>query len=129
MASADMTVTFLGPLSAAEEALVSIFGEDADKGPVRRAPKYMLDLIKHWPGRTDEACDIALNLPPELFDIERATLAQTTSALVVTCCLVTVIHEGKAIGRALRTNAFGLNAIAMWEEKWIAHQVAKLRAN
>lgn len=128
MASADMTVTILGPRSVAEAACISIFGEDAQAGPVRRAPATLLQLRENWPGRTDEACDLALNLPID-FDISHDMPADTTKAVVVRMCLVTVIHDGKPIGRALRTNELGFNAISFWEEQWIAHQVAKLRAN
>lgn len=114
----DMTVTVNGPLRLAEEATRAVFGENADLGPVMPlAPLPLLLLKDKWPAPGDSPCTVALNLPGQE-DLE--TGRAVSVALDVN--RVTILHEGKAVGYAIRTNDLGLDAIRAYNSAAELHR-------
>lgn len=121
----DMTVTVEGLRVVAERACRMVFPEDASRGPVRPAPERLLPLLDQWPGPPDQAIQIALELPWD-FSIERDMGPGRRNALVLSCCRITVLHQGQVVGYALRTDAAGLAALDVWERQMAVYQ-RKLR--
>lgn len=113
----DMTVNVIGTNHLAERACRMVFGEDADLGPVRPAPEPLRAMLADWPGRTDQAHQVALELPIT-FDIGKDMGKNQAKAVVLVVCRVTVLHQGRKVGYAIRTDQAGLNAIALWETSW-----------
>jgi hypothetical protein len=118
---ADMTVTINGTLRLAQHACRGVFGEDASKGPVLPTPEPLLEVVGQWPaGKSDEALRLALHLPVD-FDPAKVSLGRNhVMAVELVACRVTVLHLGKVVGHALRTDDAGLNAISLWFEMWEA---------
>lgn len=121
----DMIVAVNGTAQLAERACRMVFGEDAGRGPVRPAPETLLALLKDWPGRTDEPLRVALELP-FTFDIEKDMRRNGQQAVVLVVNRITILHEGRAVGYALRTDALGLAALALYDETW-AHFYRRVR--
>ena len=117
----EMTVTVIGSHQLAEQACRMVFGENAVAGPVRPAPRPLLELLAAWPGRDDAVHDLALELPPDLFDIEKPLEIGKVKSVVLRVCRVTVLHQGRKVGYAIRTDELGLNGIAVWESRWQAY--------
>lgn len=115
----DMTVTVNGPLALAEEATRMVFGVDANRGPVMPAPLPLLELKDQWPGHPDEPADISLQMPPNPL-AEQAK--NTQMGLVLRCNRITILHNGKAVGFAIRTDDLGINAIVAWKRAWAIHR-------
>jgi hypothetical protein len=116
---ADETLTIVGHAQAAEEACQSLFLRP-DAPPVRRLPAPLLAVKDQWPGRTDQPAEVTLELPYD-FDISRELPAGHVMALTLTVVRVTVLHQGKRVGYALRTNPEGLGSILAWERAWAVY--------
>lgn len=112
---AAMFVHVLGDIARAEAACRMVFGEDADAGPLVASPKPLLDLLAQWPGHADEVLTVALHLPRIMFRPEVSSSERTRSAVELRLCKLDVLHEGRKIGEALRTDALGINAIELYE--------------
>lgn len=113
---ADMTVDVNGTRQLAEGACRMVFGEDTSAGPVCPVPPPLLKLLEQWPrDRTDEALNVALDMPVN-FDIAHEMARNEVKAVVLRLCRVTVLHRGQVVGHALRTDAAGLNALAVWRD-------------
>lgn len=116
---ADQTVTVTGTEHLAERACRMVFGDDADQGPVLPAPEPLLRLKEDWPaGRSDEAIDVALELPPTQFDLERERGKGEVLGVQLRVCRLTVLREGRKVGYAIRTNAAGLEACRLYDKAW-----------
>lgn len=118
---ADMWVSIRGTRQLAERACRMVFGEDADAGPKCPAPKPLLAALKNWPkDRTEEAVQIGLELPMD-FDVGKEMGKGERKAVTLMANRITVLHQGRKVGYAIRTNQIGLNAIRVWQETWEAH--------
>lgn len=117
----DMTVTVNGSLALAEAACRQTFGEAADLGPVTFTPPPLMKLLADWPlAMRDQPIEILLHLPPAAHQAEAGP--DQLAAIRMTCCRVTVLHAGRTVGYALRTDEPGLNAIAAW---WAAARLTR----
>jgi hypothetical protein len=112
MLNSEESITVNGPLTAAEEACRMVFGPTPNTPPVLPLPPPLRNLVDNWPANPSEASDVALELPPTSFEIERA--GKKMLNVTFRCCRVTIVHEGKKVGYALRTDALGLDAIRVW---------------
>jgi hypothetical protein len=118
--SGDMWVSVADP-ALAERACRMVFGEDETKGPVIATPAPLLKALADWPKeKSDQVVQLGLELPTD-FDLEREMGKAEVKAVALRCCRVTVLHAGKVVGYALRTDKLGINAIRMWERMWLAH--------
>lgn len=114
---ADMTVTVNGLERLAHDACRMVFGEDAEAGPQRPAPEPLLKLLADWPAASDAVIRVGLELPIN-FDISHEMSKDNVKSVVLVLHRVTVLHGGKKIGYALRTDGPGLSAIDFWATSW-----------
>jgi hypothetical protein len=110
-----MEVTINGTRQLAEHACRMVFGEDANAGPVRPAPKPLLDFLAAWPGHADDVLEVALHLPWD-FDIGRGMAKDNVKAVTLRVCRMSILCQGKLVGHALRTNNAGIDAIALYDD-------------
>jgi len=113
-----MEITLLGTtIRDAERACRMVFGEDANQGPLIAAPDALLAFKDAWPGHKDEVLTLSLELPMD-FDIEHFMAKDNRKAVVLRCHRLTILHQGKAVGFALRTDALGINALELHRDTW-----------
>lgn len=125
----DMTITVRGTRELAERACRAVFGEITEIGPAREiAPMPLLKMLKDWPAPADGVHTVALDLPVD-FDIERDMGKNNVKAVVLRVHRVTILHQGKVVGYALRTDEPGLAAIDLWERMWSAFNLKLARAH
>lgn len=112
----------VSPLAAAEEACRMVFGPTPSQPPVLPLPRPLRGLLADWPGHPAEPLDVALQLPPTSFEIDRYREGKTLLNLQLRCCRVTILCDGKRVGYALRTDDLGLDAIRVWHEAEAIYQ-------
>jgi hypothetical protein len=97
------------------EACKSLFGEDADKGPVRLSPPILEQIKNDWPAGPKDVLDIGLEPPP----------GAPINGFKITLHRVAIIVGGRRIGYGLRLSDLSLMGLRAYERAWATYRASQ----